>query len=147
MGSVLGLRPVLVTTLRPVPRGTNGGVSWPGLVASVGGGLFVGVVYYITQIILLTDNQYSQNARLTPQWFVLPLCAIGGLLGSLIDSILGATLQYSGYNSVTGCITHNPNEDDIKHISGRDVLSNSSVNLISSCATGILIPILASLLS
>lgn len=31
-----------------------------------------------------------------PQWPIIVLGGIGGLLGSIVDSILGATLQYSG---------------------------------------------------
>ena len=33
-------KPFLITTLRKVPKGTNGGVSFEGLIASLGGGMF-----------------------------------------------------------------------------------------------------------
>lgn len=142
VGSVLGLRPILITTLRPVPRGTNGGVSWVGLIASTAGGLLIGLVYYITQWLLLINDYHTVNTN-TLQWIVIPLGTLGGLVGSLIDSLLGATLQYSGYDSSNGCITHDPHQPNAKHISGRDVMSNSSVNLLSSFLTALFIPILA----
>lgn len=144
IGSVLGLRPILVTSLRPVPRGTNGGISLPGMIASACGGVFIGTVYYATQLLL--THEYSLASQSTPQWIVIPLGLWGGLMGSLIDSILGATLQYSGYNEVTGVITHHPG-DQVKHISGHNILSNNGVNLISSCATAILTPLVAVILA
>ena len=49
LGTVLAKSdPVLVTTLKRVPRGTNGGVSLPGLLVSGLGGLIVGICYQIS---------------------------------------------------------------------------------------------------
>ena len=145
IGSVLGLRPILITNLRPVPRGTNGGISIPGLLASGSGGLLMGIVYYITQA--LSTYEYSLESQSTPQWIVIPLGLMGGLLGSLIDSILGATLQYTGYDENKGLIVHCPGETGTKHISGYNILSNNGVNLVSSCLTALLIPSIAVLLT
>ena len=54
LGTVISLSgekrsdPVLVTnTCRNVPKGTNGGVSLVGLIASFSGGLAVGVAFYL----------------------------------------------------------------------------------------------------
>ena len=55
---------------------------------------------------------------------------------------MGATLQYSGINLKTGAIVEIPSEvgDEIKHISGRHILDNHEVNLLSCLCTALIIP-------
>lgn len=74
-------------------QGTNGGVSYIGLLCSTLGGLIVGLIYYIVTLYTV-DTAVLQLAA--PQWPVIVVAGIGGLSGSLLDSFLGATLQYSG---------------------------------------------------
>jgi len=74
----LGARPPrLITTGRPVPTGTSGGVSWPGSLAGFAGAAFTGVV------VLIAD------------WSVAAAVAAiaGGVAGMLVDSIAGASIQ------------------------------------------------------
>lgn len=73
--------------------GTNGGVSWIGLICSIIGGLVIGLFYYIT-VLNTVDTAVLQLAA--PQWPIVVVAAFSGLFGSVLDSILGATLQYSG---------------------------------------------------
>lgn len=140
-GSVVDARPRLITTSGRVPRGTNGGVSPAGTLASAVGGAIIGVTFYITQQWTFGDIEISSV-------LILVASLGGGLIGSLIDSLLGATLQYSGCNVNTGRICHTPpspgqpGASQIKHISGRDVLSNNQVNLLSSLLTGLAIPLI-----
>ena len=138
IGSAVGLNPRLVTTFRLVPRGTNGGVSLPGLVASGAGGTLIGVVYYITSLLLIEETHI--------EWIVIPVSLFAGLFGSLVDSVLGATLQYSGVHSKTGKIAHSPGPD-VKHITGWNVLSNNAVNLLSSLITGLVAPWLVQMIT
>uniref|UniRef100_A0A8C1VKG3 C2H2-type domain-containing protein n=1 Tax=Cyprinus carpio TaxID=7962 RepID=A0A8C1VKG3_CYPCA len=91
VGPVLSKRkPRLITTWKDVPAGTNGGVTPVGLVASVLGGGTVGTAYYFMQLLLVKDLHLA-----VPQWPIILYGAIAGLLGSLLDSFLGATMQYS----------------------------------------------------
>lgn len=71
--------------------GTNGGVTIVGLLASFLGGATVGTAYFISQLLLVSDLHMA-----APQWPIVAYGAVAGLLGSLLDSLLGAVMQYSG---------------------------------------------------
>jgi uncharacterized membrane protein len=94
--------PRLITTLRPVRKGTNGGVTWLGLAASALGGAFVGAIFYASALVsptlLVLEGQQGVAVR---QWLLILMGLAAGLTGSLIDSVLGATLQVSYVAFVT----------------------------------------------
>lgn len=139
LGTVLGSGdPFLITTRKRVPRGTNGGVSYVGLLLSFFGGLVIGVAYYLTIIYTVEQHLLTMSAR---QWPIIVFGGVAGLIGSVIDSLIGATLQYSGQDE-TGRIVEKPAKN-VKHISGYRILDNHSVNLISSILTGIIMPWIA----
>lgn len=92
--------PILITNLKKVPKGTNGGISVVGTVSSAVGGLLIGISQYLV-IFYFSDRTLWMYAP--PQWPIIVFGALGGLLGSLIDSFLGATVQYSGEIS---CLWH-----------------------------------------
>jgi len=85
IGVLSALRPVSLLTFRPVPRGLSGGVTLLGLAASLSGALFVGVLFSLEGII-------SSKAG-TGFVFRLGTVTAAGMLGSLVDSILGSTIQ------------------------------------------------------
>jgi uncharacterized protein (TIGR00297 family) len=87
IGSLSKEKPVLITTLSLVYPGEDGGVTILGFLASMLGGLLYGVLCY-----LITGNI---------SW--IGIMTLAGLLGSTLDSIIGATLQRGEYidNNVT----------------------------------------------
>merc|ERR1719412_2767976 len=128
--------PRLVTTFQKVPKGTNGGGTMEGPVASLVGGLVVGLAYYLGIAMAATQ---ADLAMAPIQLTIILVGGMGGLLGSLLDSLIGASLQFSGKDVKTGRIVEVPREGVVP-ISGKKVLDNHSVNLVSSILTAILVP-------
>jgi len=122
-------RPRLVTSGASVPPGTNGGVSIVGTGASIAGGLLIGLVFWVLGA-ALQPAAAAAASPLPPQWPLVPLGAAAGFLGSMADSLLGATLQFSGWSERKGMVVERPGEG-VRHISGWDVLDNHQVNLPS----------------
>lgn len=133
--------PRLVTSLflRAVPPGTNGGMSPLGTAASAAGGLFIGLVFYIGALALQLGSPDSPPPILSqfPMVYVGTIC---GILGSLFDSLLGATLQASYYSKDRKCIVKKSDplfasDKSIQLICGLDILSNEQVNGLSILLT------------
>jgi uncharacterized protein (TIGR00297 family) len=78
IGQLMGRRTFLVTTLRRVPRGTEGAISLEGTVAGVLGALLVGTLGFA--------------AGFYAPWGILVVAA-AAVLGSLLESVIGATLE------------------------------------------------------
>ncbi|NXK01808.1 TMM19 protein, partial [Herpetotheres cachinnans] len=135
IGSVMSKsKPRLITTWEKVPVGTNGAITLVGLLSSLLGGMAVGIAYFITQLIFVTDLEIS-----APQWPIIVFGAAAGLLGSIVDSYLGATMQYSGFDQNIGMVVNHPTKDS-KHISGKPILDNNAVNLFSSIIVALVLP-------
>ncbi|NXF43559.1 TMM19 protein, partial [Oceanites oceanicus] len=135
IGSVMSKsKPRLITTWKKVPVGTNGAITLVGLLSSLLGGMAVGIAYFITQLIFVTDLEIS-----APQWPIIVFGAAAGLLGSIVDSYLGATMQYSGFDQNIGMVVNHQTKDS-KHISGKPILDNNTVNLFSSIIIALVLP-------
>ncbi|KXN85181.1 Transmembrane protein 19 [Leucoagaricus sp. SymC.cos] len=141
LASELGIlsrgRPRLVTTFQPVPPGTNGGMSVGGTLASVFGGVLVGVLTGLTLV--------SENARCRDDWSSVLLStllwgAFSGFFGSLIDSLMGATLQQTRYSEAKKVILQDESkaEGPVKVISGFNILTNNQACPVSFIPTDFL---------
>jgi len=137
LGTVLSKSdPFLITTWKRVPKGVNGGVSFVGLLVSLLGGLAIGLTYFISLYFTVDRNTWNEAPL---QWPIIILGGLAGFFGSLVDSILGATVQYSGIDKETGVIVEHPGPS-VRHICGKRILDNHSVNILSSILTGLFIP-------
>lgn len=127
-------QPRLITTWEEVPAGTNGGVTPVGLVASFLGGAAVGVAYFVTQLLMVGDLHLAD-----PQWPIVIYGGVAGLLGSMLDSFLGAHLQYSGFDSSIGKVVSYESATT-RRICGKPILDNNAVNLFSSVLIALILP-------
>ncbi len=143
LGTLSTDTPRLITTLQPVRRGTNGGVTLLGLSASMAGGLFVGLVFYGAALMSPTLWVFGpQRVAALAQWRLVPLGLLAGLVGSLTDSLLGATVQFSGYDRERELIVGKPGPEVVP-ISGMPFLMNNGVNLVSASITAALTAVVA----
>ena len=82
IGQVFGGQPRIVTTLRRVEPGTDGGVTLAGTVAGVAAAAIVAVV----GIWVLAED-----------WTLCAFCIAGAVMGLFFDSLLGATAERRGW--------------------------------------------------
>lgn len=82
IGKAYGRRTFLITTLRPVPPGTEGAISLEGTLGGFAGGALVASVGAL-------GGLYS--------WPVAALVALAGLLGSLAESVIGTVAERNGW--------------------------------------------------
>ena len=150
LGILSSETPRLITTLliRKVPRGTNGGITILGTAASAAGGLFIGLVYWVFSLDVVTGFADPHH-----QYPIIVVGLISGFIGSVYDSILGGLLQATYYSKRRQCIVKGKpmsdtlaGDDEIVHICGINVLSNEVVNFISIAMTMITIAYIAPVL-
>ena len=119
LGVLSSKAPRLITTGKPVLRGTSGAVTLAGYLATLAG----------ASLIALGAGFYA-----TPALIVIPAVIIGGLAGATADSILGATLQGIYYCPACGKETESHPEHhcgtETRHVRGWRWLNNDVVNFI-----------------
>ncbi|PSB42155.1 TIGR00297 family protein [Chamaesiphon polymorphus] len=78
VGKAYGKSTFLITTLQPVPRGTEGAVSLEGTLAGIVGGVTICLVAYSVGMITLGG---------------VVICTIASFIATNLESVIGATLQ------------------------------------------------------
>ncbi|MCY7368757.1 MAG: TIGR00297 family protein [Chamaesiphon sp.] len=78
VGKAYGKSTFLITTLKPVPRGTEGAISLEGTLAGIIGGILISLIAYSLGMITFTG---------------VIICTIAAFVATNIESVIGATLQ------------------------------------------------------
>lgn len=78
IGKAFGQRTFLITTLKPVPRGTEGAISLEGTLAGIAGSIAIALVGWAVGLISLIG---------------VGLCAIAAFVATTIESLIGATIE------------------------------------------------------
>ena len=119
LGVLSPTTPRLITNGEFVPKGTSGGVTLVGYLATLAG----------AGLIALAAGLFAQPASI-----IIPLVIVGGLTGATVDSILGAT--YQGIYYCPSCEKETESHPEhrcgtrTEHIRGWRWVNNDIVNLI-----------------
>lgn len=97
----------------------------------------MGAAYYATQLLVVSDLHLAD-----PQWPIMMYGGVAGLLGSMLDSFLGAHMQYSGFDSSIRKVVSYESATT-RRICGKPILDNNAVNLFSSVLIALILPGLA----
>lgn len=123
IGALSKRMPRSILTLKQVKAGTSGGITALGLAASLAGGLLIGLVAY------LLDGSLLHGV-----W----IGAAAGLLGSIVDSLIGAKWQAMYRCQICGKETERQQhcQQHTLPLRGAAWLNNDKVNLLSSIIAG-----------
>lgn len=134
---------LIINGFKTVPKGINGAISSYGTICSILGGLFISVIVVICNIFRLGILKFDKVIILI-SIKVIVIGGIIGFIGSLIDSLLGQTVQLTIYNATKQCVIEKENEreakengDELKYY-GKDILNNSGVNTITGLITALI---------
>ncbi|MGG1518392.1 DUF92 domain-containing protein [Paenibacillus oryzisoli] len=126
--------PRFILTGKRVAPGTSGGVSRLGLTASLLGGAFIGGIGGVL-------GRWGDVEHFTHGWiFYVLLGAVAGLLGSLTDSVLGATVQVMYRCERCGKTVEKSVHcgHKARQIRGLRFMTNDAVNALSSLVGGLI---------
>jgi uncharacterized protein (TIGR00297 family) len=79
IGKAYGQHTFLITTLKPVARGTEGAVSLEGTIAGVAGSAAISIIAYLVGLISLVG---------------IGICMVAAFVATNLESVIGATLQH-----------------------------------------------------
>jgi uncharacterized membrane protein len=122
IGVLAASPPRLIIGLRTVKAGTNGGVTVLGTLAAIGSGAVLGLFIAAANFVVPTPAVDATT--------IVFVSTIASWAGTVIDSVLGQFLQFSGV-AADGVVVNAPGEG-VAHASGRNVLSNNGVNLATA---------------
>lgn len=122
--------PIMITTLQPAIPGRSGAISAGGTLAAVASAAFIAAAFLVTEFAF-----GAQNAAALLRSGIAAI--VGGVVGSLCDSLLGATLQAQFHDPLLDKLTEKPLDAHGRShslIAGVRWMNNDLVNFLASLA-------------
>ena len=135
IGIITESAPRLITRLKKVvPRGTSGGVTIKGTIAGLIGSMIISTVYLLSTLIISMFPWINLVF-----WFIIITTA--GIIGGLLDSLEGATIQ--GMYYCTHCSKETEKQvhkcgNETEFHRGLKIITNDVVNISSALISGFL---------
>jgi uncharacterized protein (TIGR00297 family) len=128
LGVLSRRRPVSLVSRRPVMPGMSGGVTAAGFAAAAGGALLIAAVFAAGLLAFTPERSYALLA------FEAGVVALAGWAGSIVDSLLGATLQPLFLVPGTGDLTERKEGAAGRNarVGGLSFMSNDMINFLST---------------
>ncbi|KVI01281.1 Protein of unknown function DUF92, TMEM19 [Cynara cardunculus var. scolymus] len=95
LGVLSDAQPRLITTFKPVRRGTNGGITKAGLLAAAAAGSVIGLAFVLPGLF----STSCTNDVFLKQLLVIPLSTLAGLAGSCIETRTNGEADLGSENS------------------------------------------------
>ncbi len=133
LASVRFAKPRLITTWRSVMPGVSGGITLMSTLASAFGGGLIGMAFCAMPAL----SPMHEPLPYAPSCCII-MGMLAGMLGSCFGSLLGATLMYSGFDTVTNKVVCHANSDScesIEHVTGIDILNPTQISFLASGLT------------
>lgn len=141
--------PRLITKpFKIVPKGTSGGITLLGTLASLIGSILIASTFFIWSLLFPTIHDPTTNLLIV--FVISVIITLAGLLGSLIDSFLGATIQQMYYcptcDKETEKKFHTKCQSATTPTRGWKLINNDAVNILAGFGSSLFGIFLVSLL-
>jgi len=133
LGVLSRRKPVSILTRRQIMPGMSGGVTAYGFAVAAGGSLTVAVVYVAGSLI------FRSGGSITALLIAAGIITLAGWAGSVVDSLLGATLQPLYLRPRTGDLTERRQSAGGRNARVRGVpfITNDVVNFLSTALAAV----------
>jgi uncharacterized protein (TIGR00297 family) len=139
IGVLSKVKPHWILDLRKrVDKGTSGGISKVGTLASLAGSMLVASIALIVEVVIRNPIPPESSWQ---KFLFIPLAGIGGFIGCFIDSLLGATVQGFFKCQVCDKGTEKRIHCNKKTIlqRGNPTFRNDAVNIFAALLSGFLV--------